>query len=72
MQDNNYQPHEISKIIKKYRAKYGMTQRVLADLSCVSKQTIYELEHDKRSPTLDVLLSILDALSLTIKIEEVN
>lgn len=72
MQDNNYQSHEISKVIKKYREKYGMTQRVLADLACVSSQTIYELEHDKRSPTLDVLLSILDALSLTIKIEEVN
>lgn len=51
----------MSNRIREFRFKYGeMTQKQLADLVGVSRQTINAIENNKHAPTIDVAVRIAD------------
>ncbi len=61
---------QISNNIRKLRFfKDEMTQKELADLAGVTRQTIIALEQDKYSPSLDLAFRV--ALALEASLEEV-
>ena len=61
---------QISNNIRKLRFfKDEMTQKELADLAGVTRQTIIALEQDKYSPSLDLAFRV--ALALDVSLEEV-
>lgn len=49
--------------LRKARVKAGMTQEELAFKGKVSRQYVSLLELDKKSPTLDVLMRLCDAMT---------
>lgn len=49
--------------LRKAREAAGLTQEKLAFAAGLDRTYISQLEHDKKSPTLDVLFRICDALS---------
>lgn len=51
--------------IKKLRKKNNMTQQQLADKICVTRPFITDIENDKKSPSLQNLVSIADVLGCT-------
>jgi transcriptional regulator with XRE-family HTH domain len=51
--------------LRKARIEAGMTQEQLAFEAKVDRTYISQLEHDKKSPTLNVLFRICDALKIT-------
>ena len=53
--------------IKELRAKHGLTQEALAELTGVSRQTIIALEQDKYLPSLALALSLGAALHATVE-----
>ncbi len=52
--------------IKEYRAKYNLTQEMLANLVGVSRETINYLEKGKYNPSLKLAFSVAHALKTTI------
>lgn len=61
---------QISNNIRKLRFfKDEMTQKELADLAGVTRQTIIALEQDKYAPSLDLAFRV--ALALDVSLEEV-
>lgn len=50
--------------LRKARGKAGLTQEKLAFEAGVDRTYISQLEHNKKSPTLDVLMRICGALSV--------
>ena len=50
--------------LRKARKKAGLTQEKLAFEAGVDRTYISQLEHDKKSPTLEVLMRICAALSI--------
>jgi putative transcriptional regulator len=53
--------------IKELRAKHGLTQEALAELTGVSRQTIIALEQDKYLPSLALAFSLAAALQATVE-----
>lgn len=52
--------------IKKLRKKNNMTQQQLADRACVKRPLITDIENDKKSPSVQNLISIAKALGCTL------
>ena len=50
--------------LRKAREKAKMTQEELAFEAEIDRTYVSQLEHDKKSPTLDVLFRICDALGI--------
>ena len=51
--------------LRKARLAADLTQEELADKAGVPRIYISQLEHDKKSPTLDVVFRICDALGIS-------
>jgi len=60
---------EVGRVIRDRRKELGITQPVLAELSGLSKNTIYKLERGQGNPTAKVLLKLLEVLGLEISIQ---
>ncbi len=54
----------LGKQLQKARLAAGMTQEELAFAARLDRTYISRLEHDKKSPTLDTLFRICDALGI--------
>lgn len=54
----------LGKQLQKARLAAGMTQEELAFAASLDRTYISRLEHDKKSPTLDTLFRICDALGV--------
>ena len=52
--------------LRKARDKAGLTQEELAHRAGVDRTYISMLEHDKKSPTLDMLFRLCDALGVAV------
>lgn len=50
------------------RKRIGMTQKELANLSGVTRLTIHRIENGETSPTLSVIINVLDALGRELKV----
>lgn len=59
---------ELGEAVRNRRKELGITQPVLAELSGLSKNTIYKLERGQGNPTAKVLLGLLDVLGLDLSI----
>lgn len=57
----------IDRLIERRRSK-GMTQKELADASCLTQSVIARLESKKATPQLDTLLKVASALDCDIAI----
>lgn len=55
-------------LVRQLRKKHGLTMRQLADMSGVSKATIYHVEHKESGTSFVVVQLILDALGLELYI----
>jgi transcriptional regulator with XRE-family HTH domain len=53
------------KVIRQLRDEKKITQEKLAELADIDRTYIYRLEAGKRSPSLDVLFRIADALRIS-------
>jgi transcriptional regulator with XRE-family HTH domain len=51
--------------LRKAREAAGLTQEQLAFEASLDRTYISQLEHDKKSPTLDVLFRLCDALGVS-------
>jgi transcriptional regulator with XRE-family HTH domain len=60
---------EIGKVIRKHRKNLDLSQSQLADLSGLDRTYISLLECDKKSPTVETLAKISQALS--VKLSEI-
>lgn len=58
---------EIARRIKLLRERKGLKQNTLANLAGVSPTYIYQLEHGEKSPTVEYLAYICDALGITLE-----
>lgn len=52
--------------IRQLRAKYRISQEVLAERAHISQQYIYKLENERINPSVEFLLKISDALEVTL------
>ncbi|MDQ2077430.1 helix-turn-helix domain-containing protein [Marinimicrobium sp. ABcell2] len=57
---------DLAETVKQARKRQKLSQRALADLSGVSQATIVGLETQGRTPHLDSVLRVLEALGLTL------
>lgn len=53
--------------IKEYRARYNLTQKELADLVKVRRETIFHLEKGKYNPSLRLAMDIAKVLHTTVE-----
>lgn len=53
------------KVLRQVREEKGLTQEKLAELAEVDRTYIYRLETGKRSPSLDIIFRISDALNIS-------
>ena len=53
-------------IIKKYRAKRGITRQILANKSGISLRYLAQLESGKANPTISILKNISYSLNMTL------
>jgi len=58
---------ELKTKIKEYRAKMDLTQKELADLVDVRRETIVHLEQGKYNPSLKLAMDISKVLNTTIE-----
>jgi XRE family transcriptional regulator, aerobic/anaerobic benzoate catabolism transcriptional regulator len=58
--------NNIGLIVKKYRAKRGITRQVLANKSGISLRYLAQLESGNANPTVTILTNIANALNLTL------
>ncbi len=56
----------IGEKLRTLRKAAKLTERKLAELAGVSQSAISEIEHGKKSPTLDTLLKLCSALGISI------
>lgn len=63
---------DLISILKQRRETLEVTQEQLADISGVGLRTLKQLESGKGNPTLKTLLTLTDALGLTITLEVKN
>ena len=61
---------DFSAIIKTRRKELGLTQAELADRAMVNRLTVWGYENNKYRMTLDILMTILDALGLKLDVIE--
>lgn len=54
----------LGEIIKKYRIKKGLTQKELSELSHISYSYLTKIETDKKSPSPEVLVTLLILLDI--------
>jgi len=54
----------VGTVLQKLRLKVGMTQEQLASKAKVDRTYISMLEHDKKSPTLDMLFRLCQAMGV--------
>lgn len=54
----------VGTVLQKMRLKAGMTQEELASKAKVDRTYISMLEHDKKSPTLDMLFRLCQAMDI--------
>jgi len=54
----------VGTVLQKMRLKVGMTQEQLASKAKVDRTYISMLEHDKKSPTLDMLFRLCQAMGV--------
>jgi XRE family transcriptional regulator of biofilm formation len=59
---------KIGKELRKAREEAGLTQEQLAHLTGIDRSYISELEHDKKSPTLDRLSRLGKAIGIRLSI----
>ncbi|WP_312702423.1 helix-turn-helix transcriptional regulator [Sedimentibacter sp.] len=64
--------YELIKEIVSKRKELGLSQNIIAERSGLKQQVISRIETEGNSPTLKNLIRYLDALDLTIKIEDKN
>jgi DNA-binding XRE family transcriptional regulator len=55
----------LGKVIRQVREEKGVTQEKLAELAEVDRTYIYRIEAGKRSPSIDIIFRIADALKIT-------
>lgn len=67
--DKNKREH-VASIIQTARVQKGWTQQDLADRIGCQRQTIGKIEDSKYSPNCDILYQLLEALDLTLKIND--
>lgn len=58
---------EIGRILKRKRMERNLTLTQLADLSGVSQSSISDIEADKRSPTINTLEKMCEAMHIPIQ-----
>ena len=61
--------NSLGQIIKSRRKELGLTQGTLALLTRVSINTIVAIERGSKSPTIDTLSQIADALGLELRLD---
>ena len=54
----------VGSVLQRIRLKAGMTQEQLASKAKVDRTYISMLEHDKKSPTLDMLFRLCQAMGV--------
>ena len=54
----------VGSVLQKMRLKVGLTQEELASKAKVDRTYISMLEHDKKSPTLDMMFRLCKALGV--------
>lgn len=59
--------NKISKSIKKFRAKKGLSQNELADILFVSRQTVSSWENGRTQPDIEALEKLSNALSVSVE-----
>ena len=63
-------PHApLGPLLRFHRDRAGLSRRGLSALSGVSETAIYDAEHGKPTVRLDTLLSLFDALNLSLRVE---
>lgn len=55
-----------AEIVKEARRRKGLTMKQLADLSGVSQPTIWNIEHERNTPSMDTMLAIMRAMDYEI------
>ena len=58
--------NNIGLIVKKHRAKRGITRKLLASLSGISIRYLAQLEAGKANPTISILKNIAYALNMSL------
>jgi transcriptional regulator with XRE-family HTH domain len=53
------------KVLRQIREERGLTQEKMAELADVDRTYIYRLENGLRSPSLDVIFRVADALKIS-------
>lgn len=53
--------------LRRLRERKGFSQQALADTANITKITIFRIENGKNAPSLDLLISISDALEISFK-----
>ena len=64
VESSSYARRMLGEELQKARKQAGLTQETLAFEAGVDRTYISQLEHDKKSPTLDVLFRISGALGI--------
>jgi len=55
----------LGKVLQNARQKAGLSQEALAKLAGVDRSYISQLEHDHRSPTVNMLFRLCEAMRLS-------
>ena len=63
------QKYKLSFIIKYHRKNLGITQKQLADLACVGKTVIFDLEKGKDTVGFNIIAKVLLALNISVSLE---
>ena len=58
--------------IKNRRKELKITQQTLAELSGVSKNTIYQIEREQNNPSLEIIEKLADVLGMKLLLEVKN
>ena len=56
---------KFGKVVREIRQERGLTQEKLAELAEVDRTYVYRIETGKRSPSIEVLFRIAEALKMT-------
>lgn len=62
-------PRSFSQLIRIHRKKSGLSQRELAIRAGVGKTIIFDLEHERMSVRLDLVLKVISILGIKLFIE---
>ena len=62
------EPDSLAKIIKYHRKAAGLSQLQLAELACIGKTVVYDIEKGKESIRLNTLQKIFRVLNIKIEL----